>query len=79
MWGRSPACTTRSRKTHVTHRRVKIEHVYRPYLTAWEAGYSVCMVHNFVLFTHSSPCKLQCTICLPEFIMERRPLLSFRQ
>jgi hypothetical protein len=27
-----------SRKTHVAHRRIKIERVYRPYLTATEAG-----------------------------------------
>jgi hypothetical protein len=36
--GASPPATTRSRKTHVTHRRMKIERVYRPYLTATEAA-----------------------------------------
>jgi hypothetical protein len=29
-----------SRKTHVAHRRMKTERVYRPYLTALEAEYS---------------------------------------
>jgi hypothetical protein len=33
----SPPAGTRSRKTHVAHRRIKIERVYRNYLTAWEA------------------------------------------
>jgi hypothetical protein len=33
----SPPAATRSMKTHVAHRRIKIEPVYRPYLTAWEA------------------------------------------
>jgi hypothetical protein len=32
----SPPAPTRSRKTRVAHRRIKIEQVYRPYLTAWE-------------------------------------------
>jgi hypothetical protein len=36
--GASPHAATRSRKTHVAHRRIKIERVYRPYLTALEAG-----------------------------------------
>jgi hypothetical protein len=36
--GASPPAATRSRKTHVTHRRIKIERVYRPYLTATEAA-----------------------------------------
>jgi hypothetical protein len=31
----SPPASTQSMKTHVAHRRIKIEHVYRPYLTAW--------------------------------------------
>jgi hypothetical protein len=34
--GSSPPDVTRSTKTHVTHRRIKIERVYRPYLTAAE-------------------------------------------
>jgi hypothetical protein len=36
--GASPPAPTRSRKTHVAHRRIKIERVYRPYLTATEAA-----------------------------------------
>jgi hypothetical protein len=32
--GASPPAGTRSRKTHVAHRRIKIERVSRPYLTA---------------------------------------------
>jgi hypothetical protein len=32
--GASPPATTRSRKSRVAHRRIKIERVYRPYLTA---------------------------------------------
>jgi hypothetical protein len=35
--GASPPAATRSTKTHVAHRRIKIERVYRPYLTAAEA------------------------------------------
>jgi hypothetical protein len=35
--GASPPAQTRSSKTHVAHRRIKIERVYRPYLTATEA------------------------------------------
>jgi hypothetical protein len=35
--GASPPAATRIRKTHTTHRRIKIEQVYRPYLTATEA------------------------------------------
>jgi hypothetical protein len=35
--GASPPAATQSRKTHVAHRRLKIERVYRPYLTALEA------------------------------------------
>jgi hypothetical protein len=34
----SPPAPARSRKTHVAHRRIKIERVYRPYLTATEAA-----------------------------------------
>jgi hypothetical protein len=33
----SPPVATRRRKTYVAHRRIKIERVYRPYLTALEA------------------------------------------
>jgi hypothetical protein len=36
--GASPPAATRSRKTHVAHRIIKIERVYRPYLTATEAA-----------------------------------------
>jgi hypothetical protein len=36
--GAIPPAATRSRKTHVAHRRTKIERVYRPYLTATEAA-----------------------------------------
>jgi hypothetical protein len=36
--GASPPTATRSTTTHVAHRRIKIERVYRPYLTATEAG-----------------------------------------
>jgi hypothetical protein len=36
--GASPPAATLSRKTHVAHRRIKIERVYRPYLTATEAA-----------------------------------------
>jgi hypothetical protein len=35
--GASLPAATRSRKTHVAHRKIKIERVYRPYLTATEA------------------------------------------
>jgi hypothetical protein len=38
--GASPPAATRSRKNHVAHRRIKIERVYRPYLTATEAASS---------------------------------------
>jgi hypothetical protein len=48
MWGRSPPAATRSRETHVAHRRIKIERVYRPYLTAAEAE---CILP--VPFTHT--------------------------
>jgi hypothetical protein len=48
----SPPAATRSRKTHVTHRRIKIERVYRPYLTAMEAGIladvHISYVHNLL-------------------------------
>jgi hypothetical protein len=37
--GASPPVTARSRKTHAAHRRIKIERVYRPYLTALEAAF----------------------------------------
>jgi hypothetical protein len=37
--GASPPAPTRSTKTHVVHPRVKIERVYRPFLTATEAGH----------------------------------------
>jgi hypothetical protein len=40
--GASPPAGTRSRKTHVTHRRIKIERVYCPYLTATEADVHRC-------------------------------------
>jgi hypothetical protein len=36
--GASPPASTRSRKTHVAHHRIKIERVHRPYLTASEAA-----------------------------------------
>jgi hypothetical protein len=36
--GASPSAATRSTKTHVAHRRIKIERVYRPFLTATEAA-----------------------------------------
>jgi hypothetical protein len=36
--GASPPASTRSRTTHVAHRRIKFERVYRPYLTALEAA-----------------------------------------
>jgi hypothetical protein len=36
--GASPPAATQSTKTHIAHRRIKIERVYRPYLTALEAG-----------------------------------------
>jgi hypothetical protein len=39
--GASQPAKTESRKTHVAHRRIKIERVYRPYLTATEAVCSV--------------------------------------
>jgi hypothetical protein len=39
--GASPPAATRSRKTHVAHRRIKIKCVYRPYLTATEAHRSL--------------------------------------
>jgi hypothetical protein len=45
--GGSPPVATRSTKTPVAHRRIKIERVYRPYLTAWEAAVSsfLCTCH----------------------------------
>jgi hypothetical protein len=36
--GASPPAATRLTKTHVAHRRMKIERVYRPYLTATETA-----------------------------------------
>jgi hypothetical protein len=38
---------TRSTKTHVAHRRIKIERVYRPYLTALEAELWIPNVRRF--------------------------------
>jgi hypothetical protein len=36
--GASPPAATYSTENHVAHRRIKIERVYRPYLTATEAA-----------------------------------------
>jgi hypothetical protein len=44
--GASPPAGTRSTKAHVAHRRIKIERVYRRYLTATEAVHTYIHTNN---------------------------------
>jgi hypothetical protein len=54
--GASPPAPTRSMKTHVAHRRIKIERVYRPYLTASHEAFTTVPPCSKAL-SHSHTCK----------------------
>jgi hypothetical protein len=68
----SPPAATGSRKTHVAHRRIKIERVYRPYLTATEAdkiAHSVCVTN---MNGTSLPCYISTLYKQPEQFAKRQ-------
>jgi hypothetical protein len=67
-----------SRKTHVAHRRMKIERVYRPYLTATEAEVAP---HNATLLLYqqiakTSVCRFETLHIQTCVLVQRRALNS---
>jgi hypothetical protein len=78
--GASPPAATRSTKTHVAHRRIKIERVYRPYLTVRRLQPARCPALEFaVIVVANSASGLQFFASLAERVMVSTAVVSGRK